>query len=225
MVELQKKRPFKSILAELPLKFILIIALFILALILFSFITHEVVFEKKDTIDKEIVQFISSHTTESSIRVMRFFTVFGSSIFLFPVYSLMVAYFLVSRKTMLGLHIGLIAISGTALSFGVKRLFQRPRPDLPLIESLKTYSYPSGHALSSIIFCSILVYLLWRSGINSAGKWMFSILLFVFAMTIGISRIVLNVHYPTDVIAGFCLGFIWVSLSFYLLSLIKRKPS
>jgi undecaprenyl-diphosphatase len=156
---------------------------------------------------------------------MKVVTLFGSRNFLVPVYALIIVYYLVQGKRMLGLHIALVALSGTTLSFGLKRLFQRARPDLPLIESLKTYSFPSGHSLSSIVFCSILVYLLWRSNTRAVWKWIFSVLLFSLAVLIGISRVILKVHYPTDVLAGFCLGFAWVIASFYLLGRIKKKST
>lgn len=224
MVELKKKKSFKSALAGLPLEFLLITGLFIVALVLFAWITHEVVFQKKDLYDRNIAAFISTYTTEATISLMKFFTVFGSGKFLFPAYTLLATYYVMKRKRMLALHIGLIAISGTALSHGIKRVVQRARPDVPLIESLRTYSFPSGHALSSVIFCSILVYLLWRANIQLVWKWLFALLLFLFAMTIGISRIILKMHYPTDVIAGFCLGFAWVILSFFLLGLKSHGP-
>jgi membrane-associated phospholipid phosphatase len=156
---------------------------------------------------------------------MRFFSFFGSGKFLFPAYVLMIIYFLIRRKRVLCLHIAIVALTSTTLSQGAKRIFQRARPDLPLIQALKTYSFPSGHALSSFIFCSVLVYLIWRARMQIFWKWLFSIFLFLFSMTIGMSRVVLKMHYPTDVLAGFCLGFIWVILSFYLLNRIQSQRS
>jgi undecaprenyl-diphosphatase len=224
MVELRNKKTFASVIAGVSLMFLLVAALFIFALLLFAWIAHEIVFQKQFLLDKKITDFIISHSTESFIEWMKIFTVFGSRKFLAPAYAVIVIYYLIKRKAMLGLHVALIASTGLALSYSLKRLFQRVRPDVPLIESLKTYSFPSGHALSSIIFCSILVYLLWQARIQSAWKWLISVLLFLFALCIGVSRVALQVHYPSDVLAGFCLGLVWVILSFYLLNLIKRKP-
>lgn len=219
------KQLIRSLLKKLPLKFLLIAGLFVAVLLLFALITQEVIFEKEAEFDNKVIHFFSPYSDETFIQVMKVFTFFGSGIFLVPAYIIIMAYLLMRRQTIISLHVAIIAITSTALSRGAKHIFQRARPDLPLLESLKTYSFPSGHALSSFIFCSILVYLIRRANIQTRWKWIFSILLFLFSMTIGLSRIILKMHYPTDVLAGFCLGFIWVILSFYLLNRIQSKRS
>ncbi len=225
-IELQTtKRSIQSFLKKLPIKFLLIAGLFLAGLYLFAILTHEVIFEEEEEFDNKLIHFFAPYSAEQFLRVMKIFTFFGSGKFLFPAYALMVTYFLIKRRAMIGLSIAIIAITSTALSHGAKLIFQRARPNLPLIEPLKTYSFPSGHALSSFVFCSILVYLVWRFNIKTVWKWTFSVLLFLFALTIGMSRIVLKMHYPTDVLAGFCLAFIWVILSFYLLNRIRSKRS
>ena len=225
MEELKSKRSIRSFIKKLPLKFLLIAASFLASLFLFGFITHEVIIDKEDLFDTTVVRFFSPYTTESFVSVMMFFTFFGSGTFLIPAYSIIVYFLLIQKHKILAIHIAIVAVTGTALSFTAKRIFQRARPDLSLIESLKTYSYPSGHALSSFIFCGILVYLLWRADLRPIWKWMLSVLLFLFSLTIGISRILLKAHHPTDVVAGFSLGFVWVILSFFLLNKIQSKRS
>ena len=82
---------------------------------------------------------------------------------------------------------------------GPKAVFARPRPDagsgVPLPDS---YSFPSGHALTAVVVFGLLA-ALWgrRPGYVAAGA---------LALAIGASRVVLNVHYPSDVAAGFLLG-------------------
>ena len=217
------KQLIRSLLKKLPLKFLLIAGLFIGVSLLFALITQEVIFEKEAEFDNKVIHFFSPYSNAAFIQLMEVFTFFGSGKFLFPAYVVIVAYLLMRRQTLISLHIAIIAVTSTALSQGAKRIFQRTRPEMPLIQSLKTYSFPSGHALSSFIFCSVLVYLVWRANIQTGWKWVFSIFLFLFSMTIGLSRVILKMHYPTDVLAGFCLGFIWVILSFYLLNRIQAK--
>ena len=223
MEELKNKRSIRYFIKKLPLKLSLIAISFVVSLFLFGFIAHEVIIDKEDLFDTAVVRFFSPYTTESFVNVMKIFTFFGSSTFLIPAYSIVVYFLLVQRHRILAIHVVIVAITGFALSFTAKRIFQRARPDLPLIESLKTYSFPSGHALSSFIFCGILVYLLWRADLRPGWKWILSVLLFLFSLTIGISRILLKAHHPTDVVAGFCLGFVWVIMSFYLLNKIQSK--
>ena len=153
------------------------------------------------------------------------FTFFGSSIFLFPAYTLIVLYFLFKRKRRIAINIAVIALSSTAMLHLLKRIFQRQRPDLPLITSLKTYSFPSGHAVSSFIFCMIIVHLIWETTLGKVWKWISTVLLILFSLCIGVSRIFLKVHYASDVLAGFCLGLVWVLLAFWLLKRIEKKDA
>lgn len=219
------KQSIRSFLKKLPLKFLLIAGLFVAGLYLFALITHEVIIEKEEEFDNKLIHFFAPYSAERFIRVMKVFTFFGSGKFLIPAYAVIVTYFLIKRQAIIGLNIAIIAITSTVLSHIAKRIFQRGRPGLPLIDHLKTFSFPSSHALSSFIFCSILVYLVWRSSIGQAWKWVLSIFLFLFSITIGMSRIVLKMHYATDVLAGFCLGFIWAILSFYVLNRMQSTRS
>jgi undecaprenyl-diphosphatase len=173
--------------------------------------------------DRKIFQWLAPYTTPALVSVMKFFTFFGSSTFLLPAYVVVIGYFLYKRKFNYSINIAVIACTSTALMYGLKKLFQRKRPDLPLIASLKTYSFPSGHALSSFIFCMMLAYVISKANIGTPYKWAASILLLLFSLMIGMSRIILKVHYPTDVIAGFCLGLVWVLLSFGILRQLEKR--
>ncbi|MDB5538961.1 MAG: Membrane-associated phospholipid phosphatase, partial [Devosia sp.] len=102
--------------------------------------------------------------------------------------------------------------SGTALSTGLKILFNRPRPDLGAAATVFTASFPSGHAtLSAVVFLTLGA-LLADSIQRPALKVYFIALSIVLAVIVGISRIYLGVHYPTDVIAGWALGGAWALL-------------
>jgi len=109
----------------------------------------------------------------------------------------------------------------------LKNSFRRQRPDLPLLETLKSYSFPSGHAYSSFIFFSILAYILWKAKMKAIWKWTLAVFLILFSLAVGVSRVVLRYHYASDVIAGFCIGFSWVIFSLWSLNkihfYIKKK--
>jgi undecaprenyl-diphosphatase len=121
---------------------------------------------------------------------------------------------LYNKKRAHGISVLAIAISSTVVLFGLKLLFHRQRPALPLIKNIAGYSFPSGHALSAFIFCAILCHLVWLTTLRTIWKWICITLLMSVAVAIGISRIILNVHYTTDVLASLCLGIVWVVLSF-----------
>ena len=154
---------------------------------------------------------------------MKALTFFGSSYFLLPAYILIVAWLLWKRKTHDAINVSVLGISSFLLKAALKQVFQRERPDPQLAEKLSNFSFPSGHALSSFIFSSVVIYLIWEGNLQVGWKWFFSVLLILFSFLIGISRIVLRYHYASDVMAGFCLAFTWVILSFWVQDQITKK--
>ena len=153
---------------------------------------------------------------------MSFITFFGSSKFLFPAYILLVAFLIWKNKKIIALDISIIAISSTFATFFLKDYFKIKRPVSPVSEHLLSYSFPSGHSVSSFIFYSILAYLAWKTKISRFKKILFTILLFLTTMAIGFSRVILMVHFATDVIAGFCFAIAWLLFSFWTLKIIRR---
>lgn len=105
----------------------------------------------------------------------------------------------------------------TLLNQLLKNVFQRGRPIDSIIEE-SGYSFPSGHSMVSMAFYGFLIYLVYKSNIKHKG--LIVGLLSVLIVLIGISRIYLGVHYPTDVIGGFTL-----SLSYLLLFIDITKPN
>lgn len=111
----------------------------------------------------------------------------------------------------LGLVLLLIAMIGRGLSEAQKYWVARARPDLePHLVVVKTSSFPSGHATSSMIFYLALALALaghtrWNR-VAAAGAVLLSLL-------IGTSRVMLGVHWPSDVIGGWAFGMLWVLLT------------
>lgn len=91
----------------------------------------------------------------------------------------------------------------------LKYIYTRPRPEFMLIDEYG-YSFPSGHAMVSMAFYGLFIYILFHTKINKYLKYILSALVFILIMMIGISRIYLNVHYVSDVIAGFAVSVIYL---------------
>lgn len=213
----------KKKIGEASLKLVLVSALFIAALFIFGFLVDEVVYENEDLFDSRVFHFFAQFSSPAFINAMHFLTFFGSTYFFFPAYLLMILYFIIVRKKNYALDIFIVGASSTLLMLGLKNIFHRKRPDLPLFKALTNYSFPSGHALSSFIFCSMLIYIIWNGKWQQSAKWIASVLLLLFSISIGISRIVLRYHFASDVVAGFCLGFVWSILSLWILKKISAK--
>ena len=105
------------------------------------------------------------------------------------------------------------AISGEIVNHLLKEIFQRPRPDVvPHLRDVTTASFPSGHAMESAIVYLTLGVMLMRVAERRITKiYCLSIAILV-TLLVGISRVYLGVHYPTDVVGGWMLGFVWASI-------------
>jgi undecaprenyl-diphosphatase len=116
-------------------------------------------------------------------------------------------------------------IGAALLNITLKLAFKRPRP-VPFfnLSAPETYSFPSGHSLTSAVFFGALAAIL-TARITSKrvrlGVWIVSVAMF---LLIGLSRIYLGVHYTTDVIAGFAAALIWILVvRFVEMGLVRRR--
>jgi undecaprenyl-diphosphatase len=102
---------------------------------------------------------------------------------------------------------------GTAVSFALKELVQRPRPDfVAAVAQTQTYSFPSGHAFLSAVTFLTLGALLARVQRQAEVKIYLLAVAITITVLVGISRVYIGVHWPTDVLAGWCAGAAWAIL-------------
>jgi len=210
------KKLVKAVIREVTIDVLLVSFLFIVAFVVFGYVAHEIVGEQDNVFDEKVFSFFNEHTTAGLVSLMHVLTFFGNQYFIFPAYILLVGFLFIKHRRTDAINIIIVAVTSTALMFALKEFYHRHRPELPLFKAATNFSFPSGHALSSFILCSVIVYLVWRSNILKTWKWIFSALLFLFAISIGISRIVLRYHYASDVLAGFYLGVVWAFLALWL---------
>ena len=121
-----------------------------------------------------------------------------------------IGYLVIDGKRAAALFVMVSIAGGTVLSEGLKHLFARPRPDLVahLVE-VQTASFPSGHAmLSAVIFLTLGALLARIQRRRRLKAYVISVAI-VLTLMIGASRVYLGVHWPTDVLAGWCAGAAW----------------
>jgi undecaprenyl-diphosphatase len=101
-------------------------------------------------------------------------------------------------------------IGGALVSMGLKGLFARPRPDLvPHLSHVYTSSFPSGHSMLSAVVYLTLGSLLAAVMPNRKLKVYVLFVAILLTIFVGVSRVYLGVHYPTDVLAGWLAGLVW----------------
>jgi undecaprenyl-diphosphatase len=104
-------------------------------------------------------------------------------------------------------------VGGMVVSVLLKDFFQRPRPEIvPHVAYASNTSFPSGHSMMSALTYLTLVALLARSQERKRLKAYFLLLAAVLTFLVGVSRVYLGVHWPTDVLAGWMAGAIWAML-------------
>ena len=125
------------------------------------------------------------------------------------------------RKVREGLFAG-IALGGSALlNLGAKQFFARERPSLwESIAPESTYSFPSGHAMGSMTLAAVLVLLAWRT----RWRWWVALPALAFALLVGLSRVYLGVHYPSDILAGWAAAIAWAVLAYLLVFPHGQRP-
>jgi undecaprenyl-diphosphatase len=130
--------------------------------------------------------------------------------------SLSVAGYLLLVRKYHGLILVAVAILGALIiSQGLKSLYDRDRPDIvPHLSITHSASFPSGHSMMSSAVYLTLGVLLARLVPRRVLKTYFIVIALVLAFLVGVSRVYMGVHYPTDVLAGWTLGLVWALICY-----------
>lgn len=201
---------------------IILLGAFTISLFSFVIIAYRVFYLDKTGADEKAFAFAHSIVNDNTTKLMEFITFFGSHYFLIPANLLLSLYFLLTKKSRYSIKVSAIALSSVLIMLGLKLLFNRHRPLIPLLEPAKGLSFPSGHAFMSVCFYGLLMIIIWKEERpHPVLKWTLLLLVIALLLSIGFSRIYLRVHYFTDVVAGFCIGSFWLLLSSYMIDRIR----
>ena len=136
-------------------------------------------------------------------------TEFGDAIILTIVTLL---FLLINKERKYGFVVAINLILAFSISSISKLIFLRTRPDINVLIDINGYSFPSNHALVSVAFYGLLIYLIYKKVKNNNIKWLSIGLLSLLILLITYSRIYLGAHYTSDVISGFSLGLSYLIL-------------
>ena len=125
------------------------------------------------------------------------------------------------RKLREGLFAGIALIGSASLNLGAKQLFARERPTLwESIAPENSFSFPSGHAMGSITLAMVLALLAW----HTRWRWWITLPMAAFTLMVGLSRVYLGVHYPSDILAGWAVAIAWTVGAYLLVFPHGQRP-
>ena len=193
-----------------------------MAVILFGSFAPAALEGNSSSFDENVRSLIHYYASPALTSLMQTITIFGSVAFL-ALSSAIIFIGFTFAKSRRGLAVVLLTMAGASvLNFLLKLGFRRARPAAFFETALPdSFSFPSGHALLSCCFYGILAYWISTRCDNlfiQAAVWIAASLLIA---AIGLSRIYLGVHYPSDVVAGYAVGMFWV----LLVVLVDRKQA
>jgi undecaprenyl-diphosphatase len=113
---------------------------------------------------------------------------------------------------------------GSALNEALKLLIQRPRPPFPAHLSVMGFSFPSGHAMVSLVSYGLLAYLIVLHTERPSGRIAAVAAATCLVAAIGFSRLYLGVHYFSDVVGGYAAGVMWLAVCISGLAIARRRP-
>ena len=153
----------------------------------------------------------------------QFFTLLsklGYEWFLIPADVLIVVALLWRKRWREASFVAISFVGSALLNLGSKQFFQRDRPSLwESIAPESTFSFPSGHAMGSMTLAVTVALLAW----NTRWRWPVLVLAPGFSVLVSVSRVYLGVHYPSDILAGWCAALVWV-VGCFLVMFRRRHP-
>ena len=202
-----------------------LVAVFICAGLIWVFaaLAEEVVEGDTHQLDMAILMALRSPTNPRDLlgppwfeEMMRDITALGSYAFIIIVVSAVIGYLILVRKWSMALLAFGAITGGMLVSNLLKSGFARPRPDLDHATRVFTSSFPSGHAMLSAVTFLTLGALLTRTNVDWRAKVYFLTIAVFLTIIVGSSRAYLGVHYPSDIVAGWCVGSAWALLCWAL---------
>ncbi|SFA52262.1 undecaprenyl-diphosphatase [Parageobacillus thermantarcticus] len=190
----------------------------VLGFLLFLAIWAAVAAGATNAIDRRLLQLFDSWDWIDG------FTILGYGYFIGIASILLVLFLWFRKRDYYGMVLVLVAVGGGyGLNTFIKELVGRERP--PFAQGVHGFSFPSGHAMVGSIYLLLIAYFLSKEVKKASQRRMVLFVFGLLALLTGLSRLSLQVHYPSDVLAGFLLGIAYLSVCISVYQFICRKSS
>jgi len=213
------KKPWYSIFTT-ELLFVLLL---LFALIIFIYAVRMVFILESLQFDENVSNAVKPFINPGMTKLMLVITFLGKHNLLIPLNFVLILFFIYRKERWFATRVAALSLSSLLLMFMLKFFFQRNRPLQPVIDDVSGYSFPSGHALISVVFYGLFIHMIWHEVKTRWLRFTLVTTLGILILLIAFSRIYLNVHYASDVIAGIAVGFIWLVLSLNIIHRIEKK--
>ncbi|TWT09189.1 phosphatase PAP2 family protein [Planomicrobium sp. CPCC 101079] len=189
---------------------------------LFAELAEELLENELKSFDGAVISFFRSIENPALDKGYIVITELGSVWFLTTLSVITLSLLWLKAKDKWGILFFIIAVGGGALlSVLLKNLYERGRPSINEEIDAIGFSFPSGHSMGSLIFYGFIAYFIVRSRLKKGMKILSLIILGVLVVLIGTSRIYLGAHFPSDVVAGYSAGTIWLILCLLALEWVQ----
>lgn len=175
-------------------------------------------------IDRWMQNIASLYTDTFIYTFSRWMTELGTGDFLIPLGIIM--FFVIwwmLRDWFAGAVFGIGVLGTHMFHLTIKALVERERPTISIILDAQGYSYPSGHAMVSIVLYGLIAFFIAKKFTSVKAKFIVQLLFAMLVFFIGISRPLLDVHYLTDVITGYVLGYFCLIATIWIYEYIRDK--
>ncbi|MCA1061956.1 phosphatase PAP2 family protein [Rossellomorea sp. AcN35-11] len=186
----------------------------VVSFVLFMAIAHFVFYGMEIFGDNELLSFMGT------FRFIEVFSIIGTELVIGAGSITLILFLWWWKKDYVGIITVVVLVAGSnVLNKAIKGLMERERPPFPHGE--EGFSFPSGHAMVGLVFLLIAAYFISKEVTTTGLKLSFFVLAVVLSLLTGISRIAEQAHYPSDVAAGFLLGYSYFILCLFL---YEKRP-
>ncbi|MCW2278205.1 phosphatase PAP2 family protein [Heliophilum fasciatum] len=202
---------------------------YIAFLIIFTFIfvffnlAEELVENELTAFDTSITNFILGFMNDAVTSFMKFITKLGAMGTIISLLPICAGLMLWQKKKWEAMALIAAVSGGAVFNLVLKFIFKRERPTLHRLIEEFGYSFPSGHSMMSMIFYGMVTYFLLLFLKNKTAKSVVLVAGITVVSLIGVSRIYLGVHYPSDVLSGFAAGGAWTMICILALHFIVQR--
>jgi membrane-associated phospholipid phosphatase len=186
----------------------LIVYLLILGIV--AWLCTEVWEQEAFSFDRAFLLWLHQFANPQLDRVMLFFTALGDPYTVVTIFLITIAWLSFKRRYADAIRFAILCVGGVVINQEMKLFFAKPRPELwQRLITDPTFSFPSGHATGSMVVYGFIAYILAKE-LYRYKRYIYAIA-GIIIMAIGLSRLYLGVHYPTDIIAGYGIGILWLT--------------